>query len=83
MQSGAFPITQAPVVVANILTHILIRLLDDGMGDLVAPGGVLLLSGVLDEKEAELREALARHGYEITERRQMDDWLGLAAKRSD
>jgi ribosomal protein L11 methyltransferase len=79
--SGAFPVTTAPVVVANILTHILIRLLDEGMGELVAPGGVLLLSGVLDEKEAALSQSLAQHGFTSAARRQMDDWLGFAAQR--
>ena len=81
IKAGVFPITQSPVVIANILTHILIQLLDDDLGQLVAPGGVLLLSGVLLEKEAELTEALNRHGFAISERRQLDDWLGFAAKR--
>jgi ribosomal protein L11 methyltransferase len=74
---------QAPVVIANILTHILIRLLNDGMGDLVAPGGTLLLSGILVEKEAEILAALDKHGFIVNERRQMEDWLGLAAVRKN
>ena len=78
---GLFPVTQAPVVVANILSHILIRLLDDGMGDLVAPGGVLLLSGILEEKLPEMEAALERHGLKVSEQLMIEDWGGLAVER--
>ncbi len=80
VKGGAFPIRQAPLVVANILTHILIRLLDDGLAGLVAPGGVLLLSGILLEREPDLLAALQKHHLEIIERLQIDDWVGLALK---
>ncbi|HID52988.1 MAG TPA: hypothetical protein EYP41_13275, partial [Anaerolineae bacterium] len=39
---------QAPLVIANILAHILRRLLDDGLADLLTPDGLLILSGILD-----------------------------------
>jgi ribosomal protein L11 methyltransferase len=71
---------QAPVVVANILTHILVRLLDDGLAELVAPGGMLLLSGILEEKEGEITAALDKHGMRIIEKITIEDWVGLAAK---
>lgn len=80
VKAGVFPIRQAPIVIANILAHILIRLLEDGMAGLVAPGGVLLLSGILDEKEADMLAALEKHGMQVTQRLQIEDWIGLAAK---
>jgi ribosomal protein L11 methyltransferase len=80
VRGGLLPIRQAPVVVANILTHILIRLLDDGMAKLVAPGGVLLLSGILEEKEREITAALEKHDLRVTEKLVIEDWIGLAAK---
>ena len=81
IKSGNFPIQQASIVVANILSHILIKLLDLGMGDLIAPDGVLLLSGILDVMEEDLFNALEKHGLLVEKRVQMDDWIGLAVKR--
>ena len=45
VKAGNFDIAQAQLVLANILAPILKKLLDAGMGDLIAPGGVLILSG--------------------------------------
>ena len=80
VREGIFPIRQAPVVIANILTHILIRLLDDGMADLVAPGGVLLLSGILEEKMEEMHSTLEKHNLRIEEKLTIEDWVGLAVR---
>lgn len=80
VRAGLFPISQAPVVVANILSHILIHLLDEGMGTLVQPGGVLLLSGILEEKLPEMLSALERHQFEVGEQIMIEDWVGLATR---
>jgi ribosomal protein L11 methyltransferase len=79
---GNLPVKQAPLVVANILTHILLKLFEDGMADLVAPGGILLLSGILEEREPDILAALKQHHLTVIEYIQMDDWLGLAVKAS-
>lgn len=81
IKSGNYPIQQAPIVVANILSHILIKLLDLGMGELLAPEGVLLLSGILNVMEEELLKALENHGLIVEKRVQMEDWVGFAVKR--
>ncbi len=78
--AGNYGANQADVVVANILAPILIRLLDEGLGELVAPGGVLLLSGILAEQEAAMKAALVAKGFQVIEERRIDDWLGLAAQ---
>lgn len=78
--AGTYGAKQADVVVANILAPILIRLLDEGLGDLVASGGVLLLSGILAEQEAAMKAVLANKGFKIIEERRIDDWLGLAVQ---
>ncbi len=74
---GIFPIRQAPVVVANILAHILIQLLDEGLSNLVASGGVLLLSGILEEQLPNMRTALEKHHLNIIAQRQIEDWVAL------
>lgn len=81
LRSAARPVRQADLVVANILTHILVRLLDDGMADLVAPGGALILSGILAEREPEMLAALEKHRLSIHRRSQMGDWVALRTMR--
>ncbi len=75
--AGEFEFKSAPLVVANILAPILIRLMEAGLGTLVAPGGKLILSGILDEKESDIRAAVASHQLEIIEHRQMGDWIAF------
>jgi ribosomal protein L11 methyltransferase len=74
IKAGLFSIRKTPFVVANILTHILIELLDQGLADLLADKGILLLSGVLEEQELTMLAALEAHRLTIRERIQMDDW---------
>jgi ribosomal protein L11 methyltransferase len=81
IKMGLFNIKQAPLVLANLLTHILMRLLDNGLADLVAPGGVLILSGILDEQLMGLQTATQAHGLHIIDRRQIDDWVSLVLQR--
>jgi len=79
--AGNFEFTQAPLVLANILAPILIRLLDAGLGKLVMPGGVLILSGILDHQEQDVINAAQAHGLMPLESRQIGDWVALALKR--
>lgn len=75
--AGKFSISRAPLVFANILAPILERLLDEGLGQLISPGGVLILSGILDEQEASVLEAARRNGLHLVERKQQGDWVAL------
>ncbi|GAB4580440.1 MAG: 50S ribosomal protein L11 methyltransferase [Anaerolineales bacterium] len=77
---GQFPLEKADVLLANILAPIIIRLLDQGMADLVNPNGVMILSGILADQENDVLAALERHEMRGIERRQVGDWVGLVAK---
>jgi len=79
VRRGDFSLRRAPLVLANILAVVLIRLLDEGLGDLVEPGGTLVLSGILEEQSSGVEAALSRHGLKLVERRQSGDWVALAA----
>lgn len=72
-----FNLRNAPVVVANILAPVLIRLLEEGLEGCVSPGGVLILSGILEEKVAEVQTALVRRGLAAVEQAQIEDWVAL------
>lgn len=69
-----------PVVVANILARVILMLLDQGLTASLAPGGVLLLSGILAEQEQNVRAGLDRAGLTVLEQRQSGDWIALAAR---
>jgi len=78
--AGQFSIKQAPVVLANILAPILIRLFDAGMAELVEPGGVIILAGILVEQADNVIESASNHGLSYVERRQHGDWVALVCK---
>lgn len=63
-----------------ICANILHNVLDEIMGDLkklLKPGGKMVLSGILDEKEYIVTSALAREGLNIIERLTDGHWVGL------
>ena len=80
VKGGRYSIKQAPVVLANILAPILIRLFDAGMGDLVEPGGVIILAGILAEQAESVIESAGCHGLTFVEKRQSGDWVALVCR---
>jgi ribosomal protein L11 methyltransferase len=80
IKSGRFSIRQAPLVVANILAPVVIRLLDEGLAKILMPGGQLVLSGILEDQAGDIDAALKRNDLRIAARRQIDDWVALVAR---
>jgi ribosomal protein L11 methyltransferase len=80
IKEGIFEIQTAPLVLANILAPILMRLLDAGMADLIAPNGSIILSGILEEQVSEMVEKIQEHGLDLVEKRQIEDWVALVVK---
>jgi ribosomal protein L11 methyltransferase len=78
---GKFPFRQAPLVVANILAPVIIRLFDAGLADLVEADGVIILSGILLGQAQGVIEAAQAKGLELNERRQMGDWVAVLMRR--
>ncbi len=78
---GGFSIRQAPLVLANILAPVRARLLDEGLGSLLSPGGRLVLSGILAEQAQEVEAAAQRNGLLLASRRQSGDWVALSFTR--
>jgi ribosomal protein L11 methyltransferase len=81
IRAGKFSIQKSPLIVANILAPVIIHLLDDGLGELVEPGGRLLLSGILEEQATEVEGAVIKHCFQVIKRRQSGDWVALAVSR--
>ena len=81
IRCGDFGLQTARLVLANILAPILIRLLDEGLGDLMEPGGELVLSGILEEQVDDVLAAAARNGLQLSDRRQINDWVALVLRQ--
>src|SRR6476659_8736506 len=71
--NGKFAIRSASLVVANILAPVIIRLFDAGLAELIENGGMILLSGILQEQAQSVIEAAQAQGLRMNERTQMGD----------
>ncbi|MBE7550444.1 MAG: 50S ribosomal protein L11 methyltransferase [Anaerolineales bacterium] len=67
---------QWDIVVANILANTIIELLPD-LKAALAPGGSLILSGIIAEQEASVAVAAAGHRLRLSERQVEEDWIAL------
>ncbi len=79
--NGSFEFKSAPLVLANILAPALIRLFDAGLADLVAPGGEIILSGILERQAESVAAAGEAKGLRLNDKRQMGDWVALKMAR--
>ena len=80
IEAGRFSFQRAPLVVANILAVVIIRLLDQGLGSLLEPNGKLVLSGILEEQLSDVTMALDRNGLQVVSQRQQGDWVAILVK---
>ena len=74
---GKFPFRTAPLVVANILAPVIVRLFDAGLAQLMETGGALILSGILQEQAPSVIDAARVKGLGVREQRRMGDWVAL------
>lgn len=74
------PNEQFDVVVANILADVIIGLGDE-LSARVKPGGVLIVSGIIDTREADVQSALVALGLTFAEVRRQADWVALIFRR--
>ncbi|HEY8745662.1 MAG TPA: 50S ribosomal protein L11 methyltransferase [Chloroflexota bacterium] len=78
VQAGTIP--PFDVVVANIVAKVLTQLARD-LARAVAPGGHLLLSGIIEPAELELMVTFATLGFVPIERLSEGDWRALRLRR--
>jgi ribosomal protein L11 methyltransferase len=79
---GIAGIKESPLVLANILAPVIIRLFDAGMGQLVSDGGTIILSGILDHQAADVIRSGEKHGLQLIDKAQIDDWVALAMEKA-
>jgi ribosomal protein L11 methyltransferase len=80
--TGEFSIQKAPLVLVNILAAIILRLFENGLGNIVEEGGILLLSGVLEHQESEILNAANQAGFVMIEKIAEDDWVSFAMRKT-
>lgn len=71
------------VVVANIIDGVLLHLRQDLLRT-TRPGGYLLLTGILQERDSEFFEGFFKEsGLKVVRRLEKDEWVGYWAQRSE
>lgn len=80
--AGRFGLVQAPLVVANILAHVLVDFFTQGLADTVTPGGLLILSGILRTQGPEIRARLGWYGLMQVAEERRAEWLCVIARRA-
>lgn len=71
---------QYQVVAANIVADAIIAL-SPSIPAFLAPGGVYIVSGIIDTREQEVRNALTASGFAVVQRREHGGWLCMACQR--
>jgi len=71
------------VILVNILPHIILALLEAGLHTCLAPAGRMILAGIIEEREPEVRAALAARGLAVVKRLGSGDWVGLVVTQEE
>ena len=67
------------LVAANILSEVIVRLLDD-IGRVLKRGGTLICSGIIAENRETVLLKMAETGFEVLEVSQQEEWVAIVAK---
>lgn len=76
------PDATCDLIVANIIAKVLVAVAPD-MHTALKPGGILISSGIIAEREDEVALAYAAMGFERLERRQQGDWVALVHRKPE
>jgi ribosomal protein L11 methyltransferase len=71
---------QCDVIAANLIAKVLVFLADD-MYAALKPGGLLISSGIIADREDEVALAFTAAGLERLDRRSEGDWVALYHRR--
>ena len=68
------------VCVANIVADIIIRMLPD-IGSYLSADAPIILSGIVAEREEDIKRAAASHGYGVERVERENDWVAMMIRR--
>lgn len=69
------------LILVNILAKIIIPMCEQGLGNLVQPGGVGVFAGIIEEQADDVEAALRATGLTPYRRRASGDWVAIEARR--
>jgi ribosomal protein L11 methyltransferase len=69
------------LVLVNILSKVILFLLDQGLADALRPGGLVIASGIIDSQEGEVRAKMVEKGLQVVGRRAEHDWVALIGRK--
>ncbi|TMD67199.1 MAG: 50S ribosomal protein L11 methyltransferase [Chloroflexi bacterium] len=67
---------QYDMVLVNIIAHVISGMAAQ-LAQVLAPGGWLIASGIIEARRADVQPALLRAGLELVEQAMIDDWIAL------
>ena len=76
--AGAFQ-GRFDVVAANILTHVILELLED-IPRLLKPGGIFICSGIIAENKSLVSSKMKALGFEILDVPEKEGWVAIAGR---
>jgi ribosomal protein L11 methyltransferase len=68
------------LVLVNILAHIIGEMAPQ-LAQVLAPGGWLIASGIIEARRAEAEQPLLRAGLQVIDRAMIDDWVALIMRK--
>ncbi len=68
------------MIVSNILAEIIVRFTADAFA-LLPMDGLFITSGIISQKQEDVKDALRSTGFEIIEVQELDDWVSIVAKK--
>jgi ribosomal protein L11 methyltransferase len=69
------------LALVNILAKVIIALCDEGLGNVIRPGGMAIFGGIIEEQAADVEAALRGAGLIPFNRRHSADWVVIEARR--
>lgn len=69
------------VALVNILAKVIIRMCDEGLGQILRPGGVGVFGGIIIDQAEDVENALRKTGLEPYKRRTSGEWVVIEARR--
>ena len=69
------------LVIVNILARVILQLAEQGLSQILRPGGRAIFSGIIDSQVDEVEAALRRAGLQPAARRRSGDWALIEARR--
>lgn len=68
------------IVVANILADVILGMAP-ALHAATRPGGILIASGIIDSRAADVADGLSKQGYTLEDTRREGEWVALIARR--